>query len=77
LAHRLERLAEEEGTSVHGLLRRLVSEHVERRGAASAHRLTPRKDVQLPLIPKEETGVIRPITGAELDEMFALDDLAS
>ena len=77
LAHRLERLAEEEGTSLGGLLRRLVSEYVERRGAVSGHRSAPRKDIHFPLIPKEETGVIRPVTGADLDEMFALDDFAS
>jgi len=77
LAHRLERLAEQEGTSLDGLLRRLISEHVERRGAVPGHRPSPRKDVQFPLIPKEETGVIRPVTGADLDEMFAFDDLAS
>ena len=83
LAHRLERLAEEEGTSLDGLLRRLLSEHVERRGAVSGrgtvsgHRLAPRRDVCFPLIPKEETRVIRPVTGADIDGMFALDDLAS
>ena len=77
LAHRLESLAEEEGTSVDGLLRRLVSEHVERRGVVSGHRSVPRRDVQFPLIPLEETGVIQPVTGADIDEIFALDDIAS
>jgi hypothetical protein len=77
LAHRLERLAEEEGTSLDGLLRRLVSEHVERRGPVSGHRSVPRKDVRFPLISKEETGVIQPVTGADIDEIFALDDIAS
>ena len=33
--------------------------------------------IDFPLIPKEETGVIRPVTRADLDEMFALDDFAS
>ena len=81
LAHRLETLAREEGTSVDGLIRRLVSEHLERRkrlsGPSAGDRSTPRKDVRFPLIPKEETGVIVPVTGADLDEMFASDDLAS
>ena len=75
LAHRLEKLAEEEGTSLDGLIRRMVSEHVERR-AASAHRSAVRKNVRFPLIPKEETGVIEPVTGADIDEIFALDDFA-
>jgi len=75
LAHRLEELAEEEGTSLDGLIRRMVSEHVERRGM-SAHRSAVRKDVRFPLIPKEETGVIEPVTGADIDEIFALDDFA-
>lgn len=77
LAHQLEKLAEEEGTSIDGLIRRLVSEHLERRGSRPAHRTAPRKDALFPPIPKEETGVIRPVTGTDLDEIFALDDLAS
>jgi hypothetical protein len=77
LAHRIEKLAEQEGTGMVGLLGRLVSEHVERRGTVSVQRLMPRKDVQFPLIPKAETGVIRPITGSYMDEMFTSDDLAS
>lgn len=77
LAHRLERIAEEEGTDLNGLIRRLVSEHAERRGAMSGHRIAPRREVSFPLISKEETGVIYPVTGADLDDMFALDDLAS
>ena len=77
LAHRLERIAAEEGTNLSGLIRRLVSERAERPGAASRHRTGPRGNVSFPLIPKEETGVIHPVTGSDLDEMFALDDLAS
>ena len=79
LAHRLESLAQEEGTSVDGLIRRLVSEHLERRqlpsgrGAVSANR----KEVHFPLIPEKATGVILPLSGAELDEMFAREDFSS
>jgi hypothetical protein len=81
LAHRLQKLALEEGTSLDGLIRRLVTEHLERPKTASGHqgseRSAPRKEVRFPLIPKEETGVIFPFTGADLDEMFARDDFPS
>ena len=77
LAQRLEKLAEEEGTSLDGLIRLLVSEHAERRRGVTGHQPGVRKEVRFPLIPIEETGVILPVTGAALDEMFALDDLAS
>jgi hypothetical protein len=77
LAHRLEELAEEEGTSLDALLRLLVSEHLERRQRTARHRLAARREVHFPLISKDETGVIQPVTGMEIDEIFALDDLAS
>ena len=77
LSHRLDRLAEEEGTSVDVLLRRLAAEHSERRGAISRHRPKPRKDVPFSLLSKEETGVILPVAGGDIDEMCALDNIAS
>ena len=82
LSHRLERLAEEEGTSVDVLLRRLAAEHSERRGAISRHRPKPRKDVPFSLLSKEllskeETGVILPVAGGDIDEMCALYNIAS
>lgn len=77
LAHRLERLAEEEGTSLDGLIRRLVAEHLERCKAVATHGSASRTNVRFPLISKEETGVISPVTGAELDEIFTREDLAS
>ena len=81
LTHRLEKLAQEEGTTLEGLVRRLVSKHLERReggsGQRTRNRAVPRKDVRLPLISKEETGVILPISGADLDEILACDNLAS
>ena len=71
----------EEGTSVDGLVLRLVAAHLERRKSHSAlrpgHQAAPRKDIRLPLIPREETGMIFPVTGADLDEMFARDNIAS
>jgi hypothetical protein len=60
-----------------GFVRILVSEHLERRQSSLGRSVSPRKDVQFPLIPKEETGVITPITGLDLDEMFTRDYLAS
>ena len=77
LVHRLERLAQEEGISLDRLIQRLVSEHLERPKGSFAHRSGPRKSVRLPLISREETGVMMPVTGADLDEIFACDDLAS
>ena len=77
LLNRLERLAVEEGTSLDGLLQRLVSEHVEHRRVVSGQHSRLRRDVQFPLIPREVTGEIRHVTGAEIDEMFALDDFIS
>lgn len=77
LAHRLQSLAAEEQTSLDGLLRRLVSEHVERRGVQPSNRSMPRRDVSFPLVSEDHTGVIHPVTGPDLDEMFALDDITS
>ena len=76
LLRRLEKLADEEGTSLDGLLRRLISEHGERYRSSSGQRVARRQDVNFPLIPKEKTGLIMPVTGADLDEIFALDSLA-
>jgi hypothetical protein len=77
LADRLVRLAMEEGTTLDGLVQRLVSEHLERRKSLPGRRSVPPKDVRFPLIPGEETGTISPITGADLDDMFASDDFTS
>jgi hypothetical protein len=73
LVSRLERLAEQEGTSVPGLIQRLVAEHVEHTDPIASRK----RDAHLPLIPREKTGVILPVTGADLDEMFAREDLTS
>jgi len=73
LARSLEKLAGEEGTSVDSLIRRLVSEHLERRRPLSAGR----REINLPLIPRGETGVVSPVTGSILDEMFSGDHLSS
>ena len=42
---------------------------------ASGHRLPPRREARFPLIPNKETGVIRPVAEADIDEMSASDDL--
>ena len=70
LAGRLEDLAKEEGISLDTLVGRLVSEHLERRKRPSAER----KTVQLPRLSRDEVGVILPLTGAEIDEIFASED---
>jgi hypothetical protein len=58
------------------LLPRLIPEHGERRRTSTGQRVARREDVNFRLIPKEETGLIMPVTGADLDQMFALDSLA-
>ncbi len=73
LAQRLEKLAEEEGTSLDGLIRLLLSEH----SARTRQKAALREEIRLPLIRIEETGVILPVTGGGLDEMFAIDDFPS
>lgn len=57
------------------LIQRLVAEHLERRNVLSAHGSVLRKEVRFPLIAKEETGVISPVTGMDIDEMFGSDGL--
>jgi hypothetical protein len=76
IASRLEHLAEEEGISIDGLLRLLVSEHLERHGRVRPGN-RPRRDITLPLIPAEQMGTVSPVSGADLDDLLALDDLAS
>ena len=73
LVNRLERLAEQEGISVPGLIQRLVAEHVQQAEPVASRK----RDARLPLIPRERTGVVLPVTGADLDEMFAREDLTS
>jgi hypothetical protein len=60
------------------LLPRLIPEHGERRRTSTGQRVvkTRRQDVNFSLIPKEKTGLIMPVAGADLDQMFALDSLA-
>ena len=73
LARRLKKLADEEGTSVDSLIRRLVSERLDLPQRSGSNR----KEIALPLIPKDKTGVILPLTGKDLDAIFAREDLAS
>jgi hypothetical protein len=70
LARRLERLAQQEGTNLPGLIQRLLTEHLEE------HQVSPpgNRETRFPLIPRHQTGVVRPVTGADLDEMFARED---
>jgi hypothetical protein len=73
LAGRLEDLAKEENVSVDILVSRLVSEHLERRQRPQ----TDRAPVSFKPLSKEETGEIRSLTGAEIDEIFASEDYLS
>ena len=77
LAHRLEELAEAQGTTVGGLIRQLVSEHVERRGMGVGLRPPRGQSVRFPLISAEKSGMLLPVTGTDLDQIFVLDHLAS
>jgi hypothetical protein len=76
LAFRLEDLAREEGISLDALISQLVSEHLDRRKSGPSGP-SDRKPVGFSPLPKEETGVIRSLTGAEIDEIFASEDFLS
>ena len=76
LADRLKTLAQAEGIQLDSLIRRLISEYEIRDQAMSGYQPVRRGDINFPLIPQEATGVIMPVTGAYLDEMFAFDSLA-
>jgi hypothetical protein len=69
----LEALAVREGTTPSGLVRLLLTEHLQQNREASQ----ARRPVSLPLIPIGETGNIQPVSGSDLDEIFAREDLAS
>jgi negative regulator of replication initiation len=69
----LEAMARREGATASDLIRRLVEAHVARSQPAVEHRL----DVHLPLIPAAETGPIRPVTGADVDELFSRDHFSA
>jgi hypothetical protein len=56
-------LAEREGATPGGLIRRIVEDHVARCQPSVERRFS----VSLPLIPASETGPIRPITGKDVD----------
>lgn len=73
LAGRLRDLAREENVSVDILVSRLVSEHLERRHLPN----TDREPVSFKPLSKEETGEIRSLTGAEIDEIFTSEDCLS
>ncbi len=78
LARRLQELALQEGASLDGLIRMLIAEHAEiHHGTPQSNPLRQRTDIRLPLIPREETGLIQPVSGADLDDMFSHDDFAS
>jgi hypothetical protein len=55
------------------LVQRLVAEHFARNNSLAVQTT----EVRLPLIPADETGPIPPITGADIDNLFARDDFAS
>jgi hypothetical protein len=69
----LEALAVAEGTTPDLLIRRPVTEHLQQHSSPSQ----VKKEVQLPLIPVAETGPIRSLSGTDLDDLFAREDLAS
>ncbi|MEO8098896.1 MAG: CopG family transcriptional regulator [Acidobacteriota bacterium] len=68
----LESLASREGATAADLIRRLVESHLNQRQAAS-----PGQSVHLPLIPESETGPLRPVTRAKVDEILSRDHLTS
>jgi hypothetical protein len=64
--HQIEVLAQREGATPSDLIRRIVEDHVARSQPSVQHGL----NVSLPLIPASETGLIRPITGKDVDELL-------
>lgn len=68
----LEALALEEGTTPERVIEQLLAEHGHRRSP-----LVTKQQVRLPLIPIAETGPIKAFSGADLDDIFAREDLAS
>jgi len=67
----LEALARREGATPGDLIRRIVEDHVAR----SQPSVQRSSNVSLPLIPASETGLIRPITGKDVDELLSDDRL--
>jgi hypothetical protein len=68
----LQTLAVEERTTSDRLIQQLVTEHRRRQD----HQSPLKQEVRLPLIPIAETGSIRTISGTDLDDIFAREDLA-
>ena len=69
----LEELAVEERMTPERLIERLVAEQVQRH----SRELKTKRQVRLPLIPIAETGPIGMVSGSDLDDIFAREDLAS
>lgn len=73
VAGQLEALAAQEGTTVEKLIERLVSGYVRQLPALRSGQ----GEVSLPLVAENETGPVRTVTGADLDEIFAREDFAA
>jgi hypothetical protein len=72
LADRLQSMAQEEGIAVGDLIGRLVAEHDNR-----VHSRSEKLPISFKPIPREETGEVRSLTGAEIDQILADEDLRS
>jgi hypothetical protein len=73
IVRELETLAIKEGTTPERLIQQLVTERLERQ----SRRPGTKQEMQVPLIPITETGPIGMLSGSDLDDLFAREDLAS
>jgi hypothetical protein len=55
------------------VIRRIVEDHLQRADSV----IRPKRDIVLPLISATQTGTIRRLTGADIDQIFADEDLSS
>jgi hypothetical protein len=69
LVRRLETIAAEAGLAPAELIQQLIELHIPAVPASGR--------VELPLISASETGRVQPVTGADLDRLFAHEDFAA
>jgi hypothetical protein len=69
----LATLARRQGATPSDVIRRIVEDHLQRADSV----IRPKRDIVLPLISATQTGTIRRLTGADIDQIFADEDLSS
>jgi hypothetical protein len=69
----LATLARRQGATPSEVIRQIVEDHLQKADSG----IRPKRDIALPLIYATQTGTIRRLTGADIDEIFADEDLSS